>query len=110
MARDLIPPPSPAGRPPPDPPSEPAATEHLEEATRLTAQADRDLRQPAPFRGRFGFLFGVLATRRARSWAERMVGTRGGGVDRGSAEGGDDGRDRYGRRSFAQAPAAGCRA
>jgi hypothetical protein len=61
VARDLIPPPSPAGRPPPDPPSEPAATEHLEEATRLTAQADRALREPAPFRGRFGFLFGVLA-------------------------------------------------
>ena len=61
MAKDLIPPPSPAGRPPPDPPSEPAATQHLEEATRLTAQSDPALRQPAPFRGRFGFLFGVLA-------------------------------------------------
>lgn len=61
MARDLIPPPSPAGRPPPDPPSEPAATEHLEQATRLTAQADPALRHPAPFRARFGFLFGALA-------------------------------------------------
>jgi hypothetical protein len=61
VARDLIPPPSPAGRPPPDPPSESAATQDLEEATRLTAQADPALRQPAPFRARFGFLFGVLA-------------------------------------------------
>lgn len=61
MARDLIPPPSPAGRPPPDQPSEPAATEHLEDATRLTAQGDPALRQPAPFRGRFGFVFGALA-------------------------------------------------
>jgi hypothetical protein len=61
MARDLIPPPSPAGRPPPDQPSEPAATRHLEEATRLTAQVDPELRHPAPFRGRFGFVFGALA-------------------------------------------------
>ena len=61
MARDLIPPPSPAGRPPPDQPSEPVATERLEEATRLTAQANPALRQPAPFRGRFGFVFGALA-------------------------------------------------
>ena len=61
MARDLIPPPSPAGRPPPDQPSEPIATQHLEDATRLTAQADPALRQPAPFRGRFGFVFGALA-------------------------------------------------
>ena len=61
MARDLIPPPSPAGRPPPDQPSEPAATQRLEEATGLTAQADPALRQPAPFRGRFGFVFGALA-------------------------------------------------
>lgn len=61
MARDLIPPPSPAGRPPPDQPSEPAATRHLEEATGLTAQADPALRHPAPFRARFGFVFGALA-------------------------------------------------
>ncbi len=61
MAGDLIPPPSPAGRPPPDQPSEPHATEHLEEATQLAAAADPALRQPAPFRGRFGFVFGALA-------------------------------------------------
>ena len=61
MARDLIPPPSPAGRPPPDQPGEPQATEHLEEATRLSAQADPELRHPAPFRARFGFVFGALA-------------------------------------------------
>jgi hypothetical protein len=61
MARDLIPPPSPAGRPPPDQPSEPAATRRLEEATGLTAQADPALRDPAPFRARFGFVFGALA-------------------------------------------------
>ena len=62
MAGDLIPPPSPAGRPPPDQPSEPQATEHLEEATHLAAAAaEPELRQPAPFRGRFGFVFGALA-------------------------------------------------
>jgi hypothetical protein len=61
VARDLIPPPSPAGRPPPDQPGEPQATEHLEEATRLGAAADPALRQPAPFRARFGFVFGALA-------------------------------------------------
>ncbi|HEX2412964.1 MAG TPA: hypothetical protein VHJ39_17505 [Solirubrobacteraceae bacterium] len=61
MAGDLIPPPSPAGRPPPDQPSEPQATEHLEQATRLTAAAaEPAVRQPAPFRGRFGFVFGAL--------------------------------------------------
>jgi len=61
VAGDLIPPPSPAGRPPPDQPSEPQATEHLEEATGLAAATEPELRQPAPFRGRFGFVFGALA-------------------------------------------------
>jgi hypothetical protein len=61
MAGDLIPPPSPAGRPPPDQPSEPQATEHLEQATALSAATEPALREPAPFRGRFGFVFGALA-------------------------------------------------
>jgi hypothetical protein len=65
MAGDLIPPPSPAGRPPPDPPAEAQATEHLEEATGLATEAaagtDPRRRAPAPYRARFGFVFGALA-------------------------------------------------
>jgi hypothetical protein len=60
VARDLIPPPSPAGRPSPDP-----------EPWSETAQADRDAhaaeaaatppaRGPSPFRTRFGFVLGAL--------------------------------------------------
>jgi hypothetical protein len=58
MAGDLIPPPSPAGRPAPDAPAQaqipppPAA----EEPPAATAPAGA-----APFRGRFGFLWGALA-------------------------------------------------
>ena len=65
MAGDLIPPPSPAGRPPPDPPAEAEATEQLEEATGLADEAaaavEPERRAPAPYRGRFGFVFGALA-------------------------------------------------
>jgi hypothetical protein len=63
MAGDLIPPPSPAGRPPPDTVAEPQATEHLEEATGLATEAAVAPEPPAPkpYRGRFGFAFGVLA-------------------------------------------------
>ena len=58
MARDLIPPPSPAGRPAPDPePHEPAVAE--EAAPHTDAPAAKP--GPSPFRTRFGFLTGVLA-------------------------------------------------
>ena len=57
MARDLIPPPSPAGRPAPDPepqePLAPAATESHDEAAGPLG--------PSAFRSRFGFLMGLLA-------------------------------------------------
>ena len=59
MAKDLIPPPSPAGRPPPDPGSEPRADAALESAARPASGAAAPA--PAPFRGRFGFLWGALA-------------------------------------------------
>jgi hypothetical protein len=64
VAGDLIPPPSPAGRPPPDPvhelradvpPDPPVA---LPDAAAPSAPPPRG---PAPFRGRFGFVFGALA-------------------------------------------------
>jgi hypothetical protein len=57
VAGDLIPPPSPARRT--DPHAETKATEELEEAVQhVTEPASRG---PAPFRSRFGFMFGVLA-------------------------------------------------
>jgi hypothetical protein len=58
VAGDLIPPPSPAGRPEPDPVAEAHATRELQEATQLAADARPG---PAPFRGRFGFVWGALA-------------------------------------------------
>ena len=58
MARDLIPPPSPAGRPAPDPePHEPVVAE--EAAPSADAPAAKP--GPSPFRTRFGFLTGLLA-------------------------------------------------
>ena len=60
MARDLIPPPSPAGRPEPDAPRlvelppEPAAAS-------ATGPREREPVGPSPFRNRFGFLLGALA-------------------------------------------------
>jgi hypothetical protein len=61
VARDLIPPPSPARRPDPD--AESKATSELEEATQLGAEAAAGTGSygPSPFRSRFGFLFGALA-------------------------------------------------
>jgi hypothetical protein len=61
VAGDLIPPPSPARRT--DPEADPKATAQLEEAVQLAAEAAAGpaSRGPAPFRSRFGFLFGVLA-------------------------------------------------
>ena len=59
MAGDLIPPPSPARRT--DPEADP--TPQLEEAVQLAAEAAAGpaSQGPAPFRSRFGFVFGVLA-------------------------------------------------
>jgi hypothetical protein len=58
VARDLIPPPSPAGRPAPDPePHEPGAPEE----TAPLADAPAGKPGPSPFRSRFGFITGLLA-------------------------------------------------
>jgi hypothetical protein len=61
MAGDLIPPPSPAGRPPVDSMEDVRATAQLEEATQLGADDPPQRHGPSPFRGRFGFAFGALA-------------------------------------------------
>ena len=61
MAGDLIPPPSPAGRPPPDAMADVRATAQLEQATHLAEEAERPAAAPAPYRGRFGFVWGALA-------------------------------------------------
>ena len=58
MARDLIPPPSPAGRPTPDPEQAPPT---VAEAAAERGQAPAGPPGPSPFRGRFGFMTGVLA-------------------------------------------------
>jgi hypothetical protein len=59
MAPDLIPPPSPAGRPPADGNLEARAEEALERAAQPPPEDAP--KGPAPFRGRFGFLWGALA-------------------------------------------------
>jgi hypothetical protein len=60
MARDLIPPPSPAGKPPLDSGAdERAADEALAEAAQ--PRAKEQPAGPAPYRGRFGFVWGTLA-------------------------------------------------
>lgn len=61
MAGDLIPPPSPAGRPPPDAMADVRATARLEQATHLAEEAERPPAAPPPYRGRFGFIWGALA-------------------------------------------------
>jgi hypothetical protein len=58
VAGDLIPPPSPARSN--DPEADTKATAELQEAVQLGAEAAVPT-SPAPFRSRFGFLFGVLA-------------------------------------------------
>jgi hypothetical protein len=58
VAGDLIPPPSPAGKPPPDPLLEPMLAPQVEAAAEPAAPAARG---PAPFRSRFGFIWGALA-------------------------------------------------
>jgi hypothetical protein len=59
VAGDLIPPPSPAGKPPPDPVAVPSA--QVEAAAQLDARAPQARRTPPPFRSRFGFVWGALA-------------------------------------------------
>jgi hypothetical protein len=59
VAKDLIPPPSPAGRPPPDPGAEARADAELDSAA--TPAPGGAAPGPAPFRARFGFLWGALA-------------------------------------------------
>jgi hypothetical protein len=61
MAGDLIPPPSPAGRPPPDSMADVRATVHLEEATHHAEDAEAGSAGPTPYRGRVGFVWGALA-------------------------------------------------
>ena len=61
MAGDLIPPPSPAGRPPVDSMEDVRATVQLEDAAQPGADAAPERHGPSPFRGRFGFAFGALA-------------------------------------------------
>jgi hypothetical protein len=61
MAGDLIPPPSPAGRPPLDSMEDVRSSWQLEEAAQLDADVQPERHGPSPFRGRFGFAFGVLA-------------------------------------------------
>jgi hypothetical protein len=62
MAPDLIPPPSPAGRPPPDDgaAAEARADEALAQAAQGPRKAEPAAAGPSPFRGRFGFLWGAL--------------------------------------------------
>lgn len=58
MAGDLIPPPSPAGKPPPDPDVAPS---QVEAVAQLDPASDEPSgRAPAPFRSRFGFAWGAL--------------------------------------------------
>jgi hypothetical protein len=59
MAKDLIPPPSPAGRPPTDGSADARDDAALESAAPPPPAAAPA--GPAPFRGRFGFLWGALA-------------------------------------------------
>jgi hypothetical protein len=61
MAPDLIPPPSPAGRPAADGAAEDRVDEALEAAAQPPRQDTPAAASPAPFRGRFGFLWGALA-------------------------------------------------
>jgi hypothetical protein len=57
VAGDLIPPPSPAGKPPPDPILEPMLAPAAAAEPEPPAAAPRG---PAPFRSRFGFAWGAL--------------------------------------------------
>jgi hypothetical protein len=62
VAGDLIPPPSPAGRPPPDTfEGTPPAATPLDAGPEPPEQQAPEPHGPAPFRGRFGFVWGALA-------------------------------------------------
>ncbi len=88
MARDLIPPPSPAGRPAPDPEHPPAAISAEPEA----APGAQPAAPPGPsaFRTRFGFLLGALAGC-ALAAAVLLVVLLADGGDSSPAVGGDEG-------------------
>jgi hypothetical protein len=60
VAGDLIPPPSPAGQPPPDPLMEPMVSPQGEAAPPGDGPVAAAPRRPAPFRSRFGFVWGAL--------------------------------------------------
>ena len=60
MARDLIPPPSPAGRPAPDQ-NEPPPLAPVDQAEAAPGEAPAGKPGPSAFRARFGFATGVLA-------------------------------------------------
>ena len=57
MAGDLIPPPSPAGRPAPDA----AAPAQIPKRAAVEEKPSAAATEPPPFRGRFGFVWGALA-------------------------------------------------
>jgi hypothetical protein len=61
MAPDLIPPPSPAGKPPPDSGAEDRADAALARAAQPHAREEPEAKGPRPYRGRFGFVWGALA-------------------------------------------------
>jgi hypothetical protein len=61
VACDLIPPPSPAGRPPPDPVLEPPAQVEATAGLEPPPAEAAARGTPAPFRSRFGFVWGALA-------------------------------------------------
>jgi hypothetical protein len=89
MARDLIPPPSPAGRPAPDPEQPPPLPA---DAGASDAQAPAGPPGPSPFRARFGFVTGVLAGCALAAAALLIVLLGSDGSDRKrTAAGGDDG-------------------
>src|SRR3954471_21509676 len=61
MARDLIPPTSPAGKPVPDGKGTPTLIELPPEPPRAGAEPAQQPSTPSQFRNRFGFLLGALA-------------------------------------------------
>jgi hypothetical protein len=89
MARDLIPPPSPAGRPAPDPQQPPPLAA---DAAADDARAPAGPLGPSPFRARFGFVTGLLAGCALAAAALLIVLLGSDGSDRErAAAGGEDG-------------------
>ena len=87
MARDLIPPPSPAGRPAPDPEQPPPVPA---QAAAGPADAPAGTPGPSPFRTRFGFVTGVLAGCAVAATALLIVLLSTDGGDRGDAVAGTE--------------------